>query len=435
MGRQLTMSTPVPAPSAPPSPVQKVRYIAPDLARGLALLGIALANLPTAWAVAQNADSAGFFGGIYGAATLPEQIVVVLQAMFVHVRGLPMFTTLLGFGVGLITMSLWRRGFPPNKARRVLFRRYGILALIGVVHLVLLFFGDIIVQYSLIAFVLIAMITLRDRTLMIIAWVLLGLNVAFYTVVGGILAAFPEYTEFAATTGVFVEGSTSYPDYLAFNALGLLATLASSPITGLMLGPLMIIGFVWARRGVLVDVTAHLRLLWSWVAVAATVIVLIGLPWGLAAIGVLPPEWELPLTIINTGAGLFTGPGILALVALLFRGTVDTLGPGLRAFVALGQRSMSGYILQSFLFLVLTQPFTLGWGRESGILAQTGIALGVWTTTLVWAYLWDLRGWPGPVEWVHRRLSYGRHGLPPVYRAAGAAPAGAEIPGHTADGR
>ena len=63
----------------------------------------------------------------------------------------------------------------------MLWRRYGFLALIGVVHLVLLFFGDIILQYSLVALVLISMITLRDRTLMIIAWVMLGLNVVIYT--------------------------------------------------------------------------------------------------------------------------------------------------------------------------------------------------------------------------------------------------------------
>ena len=136
------MSTPV----AAPTPAQKVRYIAPDLARGLALLGIALANLPTAWAAPETADSAGYFGGIHGGAGMAEQIAVVLHAMFVHVRGLPLFTTLLGFGVGLITLSLWRRGFPPGKAKRMLWRRYGFLALIGVVHLGLLFIPDLILQ-------------------------------------------------------------------------------------------------------------------------------------------------------------------------------------------------------------------------------------------------------------------------------------------------
>lgn len=406
------MSTPV----AAPTPAQKVRYIAPDLARGLALLGIALANLPTAWAAPETADSAGYFGGIHGDAGMAEQIAVVLHAMFVHVRGLPLFTTLLGFGLGLITLSLWRRGFPPGKAKRVLWRRYGFLALIGVVHLVLLFFGDIILQYSLVALVLISMITLRDRTLMIIAWVMLGLNVVIYTAIGVALMFFPAVTDFALTPGEFQSSADSYLHYLGFNAAAGLAAVASFPILVFMLGPLVIIGFVWARRGVLIDAAAHRTLLRSWVAVGAAVVLIVGLPWGLAAIGVLPETWEVPFSVINTGVGLLTGPAALALVALLFQGTVDTLNPALRAFVALGQRSMSGYILQSILFMVITQSFLLGWGSEAGILPQMGLAFGVWLATLLWAFVWDLFGWPGPIEWVHRRLSYGREGLPAVYR-------------------
>jgi len=401
--------------SATPSTTpQKVRYIAPDLARGLALLGIAVANLPTAWAIPVNADLAAGFGGIYGTPTLAESVAVVFHGMFVHVRGLAMFSTLLGFGVGLITMSLWRRGFPPNEARKVMWRRYGLLALIGVVHLVLLFFGDIIVQYSVIAMILIGLITLRDRTLLIIAWVLIVLQVFVTSLVAAAMVLYPQFTDmFPDMSDISID---SYAQYLGFNTMGLLGTLASLPLVVLMLGPIMIIGFVWARRGVLVDVDQHRRLLLTWVAVAAAVILVIGLPWGLSSIGVLPTAWEMPLSILNNSLGLLTGPGILALVALVFRGTTDTLNPALRAFVALGQRSMSGYILQSMLFVILTQPFTLGLGRESGILVQMGIASGVWLATLLWAYVWDWLGWPGPVEWAHRRASYGRAGLPAAYR-------------------
>lgn len=403
------MTVPVPAPA------QRIRYVAPDIARGMALLGIALANLPTAWAAAEGARSASYFGGIYGDATVFEQIAVVFHAMFVHVRGLPLFTTLLGFGIGLITMSLWRRGFPPGDAKRVLLKRYGILALIGVGHLVFVFFGDIILQYSLVALVVILMLTLRDRTIMIIAWVLLGLNVVFYTAVGVVLMLVPGAGDFDMSPGQFLEPSDSYLGYLGVNAVAGLAALASFPILFLMLGPLVMIGFVWARRGVLIDAPAHRTLLRTWVAIGAFVVLAVGLPWGLSAIGVLPESWETPFTMINTGLGLLTGPAALALVALLFPGTVDKLKPWWRAFVALGQRSMSGYILQSLLFLAITQPFTLGWGSEAGILPQMGLAFGVWLTTLLWAYVWDLLGWPGPVEWAHRRLSYGREGLPAVY--------------------
>lgn len=396
---------------------QTRRYIAPDVARGVALLGIALANVPTAWAVAQGAGYADHFGGVHGQGSRLENLAVMFHAMFVHVRGLPMFTTLLGFGVGLLTLSLWRRGFPVRQARHVLWRRYLALALVGLAHLVLLFFGDIILQYSVTALILIAMVQLRDRALMVIAWVLVGLSVAYFTALAALVAFFPEAMAFdAGVAGPAVAGS--YAEYVAANAAFLGVTLSTMPVTAMSLLPLMIIGFVWARRGVLTDVAAHGALLRAWVAVAGAVILLVGLPWGLAAVGVLPGEWEQPLNLFNNGVGMLTGPGILALIALLFRGAAEDVTPATRAFVALGRRSMSGYILQSALLVLLTRPFALGWGPDAGVLGQMGIAAAVWLATLAWALVWDRFGWPGPVEWAHRRLAYGRAGLPSVYRPA-----------------
>ena len=88
----------------------RTRILAPDVARGLALLGIAWANISTGWALADPGAPGAYFGGIRDGNMLDE-VIVVLSAMFAHVRGLPMFTVLLGFGVGLITMSLSRRSF------------------------------------------------------------------------------------------------------------------------------------------------------------------------------------------------------------------------------------------------------------------------------------------------------------------------------------
>ena len=64
------------------------------------------------------------------------------------------------------------------------------------------------------------------------------------------------------------------------------------------------------------------------------------------------------------------------------------------------------------LFILLTQPFTLHLGPQLGIPGQMALGVGVWFLTLVWALVWDLRGWPGPVERVHRQLAYGRPALP-----------------------
>lgn len=397
-----------------PTP-SRIRYATPDIARGIALLGIALANISTAWILTTDASYAEHFGGVYGQGSVLENLAVVFSAMFVHVRGLPMFTTLLGFGVGLITMSLWRRNYPLPRARTVLLRRYGLLAVFGLVHLVLLFFGDIMVSYGLGAMVLATMISLKDRTLMIIAWVLIGIQIAFTTAGAVVMALVPDLMAFGLGD---IADNSSYLGYLRTNLVVGGSQLMALPVTVGMLLPLMIIGFVWARRGVLADLDAHATLLRRWVAVTVAVILLVGLPWGLAAVGVLPGNLEAFFSVLNGGVGMLTGPGILAAFALACRGIQERIDAGsyrpsvpVRAVTALGRRSMSGYIMQSFLFLVLTQPFTLGWGIGSGVLTQMGIAFLVWLITLVLAYVGDLAGWPGPLEWLHRRLAYGRGGL------------------------
>lgn len=408
-----------------PERSQKIRAITPDIARGIALLGIALANLPTAWAVTSSADYAGFFGGVFGPGSVFDDIAVVFAAMFLHVRGLAMFTTLLGFGVGLIVMSLWRKHYPLKDARRVLWRRYGLLALIGLLHLVFLFFGDIMVAYGLGAMVLIAMISLKDRTLMIVAWVMLGIQMAFS--IGSSIAALLYPEMFSYDLDMLGE-NYSYSEYLLTNLLVGGVQLLAAPFIVFTLLPLMIIGMVWARKGVLSNIDEHITILRAWVVVAAAVILIVGLPWGLSSIGVLSAELVPFFNMLNTGLGMLTGPGILAALALSCRGLQQRIDAArsrgedfplplpIRALAALGKRSMSGYILQSIFFIIVTQPFMLGWGRDVGIIAQMGIALGVWFATLALAFVWELAGWPGPFESVHRRLAYGRDGLknPPI---------------------
>lgn len=102
--------------------LRRPRMLAPDAARGFALLGIAIANIATAWLLLEDSSPAAFFGGINGN-SIADKISVVIAAVTAHNRGLPMFATLLGFGIGLISLSLSRRKFPLKRARAVIAKR------------------------------------------------------------------------------------------------------------------------------------------------------------------------------------------------------------------------------------------------------------------------------------------------------------------------
>ena len=384
--------------------VQSRRILAPDLARGLALLGIAWANVSTAWVVTDDSVPAAYFGGVLHG--IADQVVVVLAAMFAHVRGLPMFTTLLGFGVGLIAAGLARRGYETGQIRRTLLRRYGALLLFGLVHCLLLFFGDIMILYGIIGMVLALAFTLSDRVLLWIAGAVFAIH---------LLAS-------ARTLGdgnvpLTVPDFEGYAEYVSYNAVWAAGYILSAPIALTSMLPLAILGFVAARRGVHREPMAHRRTLTAWVVAAVAIILGVGLPWGLSAIGLLPGAWEDVLMNLNQALGYLTGPGISAGVLLASRGLQErvdhgaSLPPALTPVLALGQRSMSGYVTQSLLFVPLTMPFLLGLGEGSGAAGLLLLALAVWAVTLLAAQLTARVGTPGPLESAHRRLAYGRRGM------------------------
>ena len=403
----------------PPRQTPRPRLLVPDVARGMALLGIALANVTTGWISTSGEGPDAYFGGVD---TLADKIYVIFAAMFVHVRGLPMFSTLLGFGVGLIAMSLWRRGFPLPRARAVIAKRYGFLALFGALHCLFLFMGDIMMLYGAMGILIALVLSLSDRVLMIVAYVLFGLQV-----VGGIgigVAAL-----LIDTSGLDLDSTSPAENYLGLvgeQALALLAQAVSIPFTGLAVLPAMLVGFVWARRGTLAG--GHRKELWAWTLIAAAIILFIGLPWGLSAAGIINPELGGPLNVANSCIGMLTGPGIvaaatLALEPLQRRGARPWF---LWPLVALGKRSMTGYVLQSVFFLALVYPFTLNIGPDFSAAGQAALAASVWLATLLIACALEAAGKPGPFEWVHRRLSYGktmRPELGPVLSDVPGAPA------------
>lgn len=392
--------------------------IVPDVARGMALLGIAMANMTTAWIITTDRPGSYFGGIIDGSAW--DEAAIVFGAFFVHNRGLPMFSTLLGFGVGLIAMSLWRRGFPVRTARGIIAKRYAFLAAMGAVHLVLLFWGDIMFFYGVAGVIIAFLLRKRDSSLILVVYILFAL-----CALGGVVAFISgamDPSGVVATEGIGT--IESYPDLLLSQLITLGSQAIATPIIMLMYLPVMLVGFVWARQGVLADVPSHRTTLLRWVAIAMAITVVIGSLWSLSTLGVICQRWANAANNANAFIGVFTGPGILAGLALLLQPVQERLSAGaplpavLWPFAALGKRSMSGYVGQSILFFFLVHPFTLNFGHDLGAFGQAALAFAVWLATLIGACVLEIFDLRGPFEAVHRRLSYGPTMQPQLPRAA-----------------
>ncbi|MDN6312507.1 MAG: DUF418 domain-containing protein [Corynebacterium casei] len=403
---------------SPSKGLSTTRMVVPDVARGVALLGIAVANLPTAW-LTPGAAHSEFLGSIN---SVFDQILAVLTTLFAHTRGLPLFTTLLGFGVGLIAMSLWRKRFPPQRARQIIVRRYFFLAVFGAVHLLLIFYGDIMFYYGLSGMIIGLLLTMRDKVLSIISYVIIGLT--FVGSLAFLLWGLISGIDMSAFTSAGIAGTdySTLGGLLQYNAITFGLGLTGYPFYLIAYGPIMLIGFTWARRGVLADAASHRKELIAWTVFGWIIILGIGLPWGLAAISVLPNELEALFLATNSFVGTLTGPALLAMFALLlqpFQARVnngEALPVWLQVPMALGKRSMSGYVFQSIAFFIICYPVVLGYTPDS-VTAQTALAFGVWVASLLLAWMLEKTNKRGPFEAIHRRLSYGPTLQPELYSA------------------
>ena len=397
--------------------LNKARYVAPDVARGLALLGIVIANVPTNWLATQDAAHSGFFGGTGPDPSMLDKILIVFQAMFVHVRGLSMFSVLLGVGIGMILGSLWRRGFTNRAAKKVIAKRYFFLLCFGVVHLIFFFPGDILTAYGICGMITALLIGCSDRMLRIIAGIMLGLWCAWCAL--GALMIFIEGPGAPTLTMdmFYGEVSATYAEQIHRG----LETLQGIAFPTISILPMILIGFVWGRERVMEDVDRYATRLWSWVVVTLLVILFVGIPFGLSSVGVLPYEWEPGFAILNQAFGRLTGPGILAAVMLAMRPIQRRIAHGepipgwLSAFNALGKRSMTGYLGQTIILFPVTAVFLLNIGHDWPIAGQMIFATAVWLVTLLAAWVMERRGVPGPFEKLHRTMSYGKDGLAQHY--------------------
>lgn len=411
---------PASAPLSPPSPTARSRRsLAPDVARGLVLVGIALANVPF-WLY--DVERGVLLKPI---GSESDAVANAVTALLFDNRSFPLFALLFAAGIAQITAREAARGASWPEARRLLVRRNLWLLAIGAAHGVLLFFGDIITTYAIIGLGLILLIRASDRVVIVVGWIGAALLVLMSAadgvgrlvgdLVDGLSSDGPAgegLPEFSLIPGA--AGAESYPLAILFNVLTWLPNALSTPIIGLgFLGP-MCLGIIAVRRGWLDRPREHRALLTRAAAIGIPVSLVGALPVVLAILGVyeLPPLIEPLAAMLHGASGLVGAAAGLALIALVAGRSTrpDAARPPLvvRWLAALGRRSLTGYLLQSVVFLIVFSAWAGALGGQVGAAVASLIALATWAATLVLAVVLEALDRPGPAEWLLRRLVYPR---------------------------
>jgi len=386
-------------PPGAPAPITKAeRSLAPDIARGGMLLFIALANVPVhLWGM--GFDKYGHNTGQSAA----DHIALFIEQLVIAERSRPMFAILYGFGIAFMASRMFARGMETKGVRKVLRRRSWWLLAFGFLHATFLFMGDILAPYGAVGLIALLLVHLSDKSLKKWLW-----GSSLYLVIIGL----PILAWVFTIEGGSSDADTSLSPYvfqMVMGAFGSIALVTASLLLGMFL-PLVIIGMMLQRSGWIDHPAQHLPQLKRIFASGMVVNVLSSLPVALIALG----AWE-PSSLVHTGAmyltflgGMYAGLGYIcgfALLAHKLRGYGRRGLPG--ALAAVGERSLTSYLLQSFIMAPFLTIWGLGFGEDLGYLPAFGVAFGTWLITVAVAVALDKAGKRGPFEVLLRRLTYG----------------------------
>lgn len=390
----------------------KERSIILDALRGLALFGICLANFPefSLYTFLKSEVTDGMStAGI-------DRIVRFLQYVFVDGKFYTLFSLLFGIGFSIIIGNATRRG---NSGFLLFYRRMGVLLLIGFLHLMLIWSGDILMLYALLGLLLPLFRNVPNRGLLIASavFLLLPIGIDVVTAMSGVqlsAAVVRVQQQFCAQYGItddnfgfWLRDAHSYPEVFQFLVQGAFVRMQefidgnrAFKVMGLFL-----LGFYIGRNRIYANLAQN-----KWLLKKALIYgLLIGLPtslpyawsslnghlWGLAVHSILYTVSVFPL-------------GIAYVAAFCLWYLHHKESSFFKALATPGQMALSNYIGQSLWGMLIFYGIGFGLGSDVGLSYVLLIATGVYAIELLFSLLWLRYCQFGPLEWIWRMLTYGK---------------------------
>ncbi len=374
-----------------------------DALRGLGVLGILTVNAsimagtvrqgldPTAWPFPATGVSLGIWWFV---------------AVFCESKFITLFSMLFG-------VSMYLVGGEPGTGRTVnLWRRFGWLAVFGVIHGALIWYGDVLLDYAVCGVLVMGLRGWSGPRLIVAGIVTFLVGVAAMTVLSMIADAHPviydvllpgRAPEIAQFQGTFAQSLGANIAYWAHER-GYIAVF-TIPYAA----PLMLLGLGLFKTGVL---TGEARPRLYWIGIGAGVLALAG--FGVFTTGYVRSGFADSYGAFWDGLLInLTSPFISFgyACALILAARSDLLGWIAKLLAPLGRMAFTNYIAQSVLMTMVFYG-----GRGLGLFnhvdrpALALIVVAVWTIELIWSHLWLARFDAGPLEWGWRCLTYNRIG-------------------------
>ncbi len=409
-----------------------------DVLRGFALLGILVINIAgfgLPMAALENPLVAGVERPV-------DMLVWRLGQLFFYEKFMAIFSILFGAGLVLMAGRAGTADRYEGEFRRIYIRRSMWLAVFGLLHAYLLWFGDILFTYGVCGLLILPLRNRRPRTLVLAGCAALLLG---GIIMSGIGAQFAYLRDtHAEAERIMAEGGSITPfqeglheawegvrsgiapdeDELAAEVAAMRGGFwsvfrARAPQsimmqTGVLLifgiwraGGLMLVGMGLMKLGVLAGArTARFYALMAVIGYAA------GLPVvEIGARRIVANEFDL-VYMFRTGilynyfGSLAVCLGHVGLVMLAVR--IRFLRRCCSLLSSVGRMALSNYLLHSVVFTTIFYGYGFGLFGKLGRTELVALVPLMWAVQLAVSPLWLRTFRYGPMEWVWRSLTYGR---------------------------
>lgn len=375
------------------------RLPAVDALRGFALLGILTVNS------LQIMDPYVSEGIRAPGGALVDHVAAWLVAALATTKFYLLFSFLFGYSFTLQAASAERDGC--SVTARFLRRSLG-LVLLGLVHALVLYNGDILMTYGLLGLVLLCARQITARTAVRAAVWLYGAFGVVLTGLGALAASTadegPDPLEEIAKTEAAYRGNAGTVLQANLDRLpdAILAVLLMAPgvlaafFLGLAAGKRRLLAPGRARRSELIRISAF----------GLT----IGVPgaafFASTTQGPLEDRWQY----LGLGVGMLTAPALSAAYACAVLLLLQSSWGGRvqRLLVPAGRLALTNYLAQSLIMTFLATAYGLSLYGRLGAAAVLFLAAAVYTLQLVVSARWVRRFRHGPAEWLLRVITSAR---------------------------
>ncbi|MFO0709641.1 MAG: DUF418 domain-containing protein [Sandaracinus sp.] len=357
-----------------------------DAMRGLCLLGIAIVNVP--WIGLSPPIPDLLWNDAHRAAlSVPDLVTALFVEGLCEGKFYPQFAAMFGLGAGI----LMARG------RLAYTRRLLVLLVFGVLHSVFGWWGDILLNYALLGFVLLALERLPPRAILAFSAIMLvattAISIRFDTWFS------PEFDDAEAAR----EHAAYLGQQLAIYRDGDFVVISRHRWDEMMA---FFSQYNWSYR----LNTVVMGSFGLWLEKSGSLRRLIASPHhGRVAVALVVAG-----VLANASLALWAGHYIAAgnVLAMGYSASVLWLAkrPSLAwvrdALVPIGRMAISAYLGQTAAFTLFFYGYGLAMYGQLGPLGGLCLSASVWTLEVIGARLWLSRFAIGPVEWVWRSLTY-----------------------------